>query len=267
MGRLDDVREFSCDVGDEEVLLAEGFEDAFIGIVRRCSKPPLACYDYGKAVAILMQRDGATREEAVEFLDFNSVDAWAGEHTPVWLFRFESKSDRPVPPKKLNGTPVYKPVGGVDRHVLLPAQDRLAETARLSGITYLVPGEEKFVTDARKTLKEMPERVHWILSGPGPGDEVVGMLAFGSDKDEKGDDCYWIHRIMIRPERRRKGYAQKALKAAIDSIPYGTEILTSIVTGNKAAPPLFRKLGFVRTTRKWGTKETIYRFRKRRYNK
>lgn len=68
-----------------EALLADGFEDAFIGIARRCSQPSLAVYDYTKGVEILMQRDGMSEEEAVEWMEFNVVGAWVGEHTPIWF--------------------------------------------------------------------------------------------------------------------------------------------------------------------------------------
>jgi hypothetical protein len=70
-----------------EALLADGFEDAFVGISRRCGQPTLAVYDYKRAVEVLMQRDGMTTEEAEEWMEFNVVGAWAGEHTPVWFVR------------------------------------------------------------------------------------------------------------------------------------------------------------------------------------
>ena len=33
-----------------EALLADGFEDAFLGICERFGQPPLATYDYGKCI-------------------------------------------------------------------------------------------------------------------------------------------------------------------------------------------------------------------------
>ena len=68
-----------------EALLADGFEDALLGTVQRCSQA-LACYDYDKCVDILMKRDGMTEEDAVAYLDFNTLGAWAGENTPMFLF-------------------------------------------------------------------------------------------------------------------------------------------------------------------------------------
>lgn len=70
---------------NEEALLADGFEDAFIGLSRRCGQPTLATYSVQKALRVLMDRDGMSEEDAIEFFEFNVVGAWMGPHTPVWL--------------------------------------------------------------------------------------------------------------------------------------------------------------------------------------
>lgn len=86
------TREQISDMLEEnpDALLADGFEAAFIGISRRCGQLPLAVYDYPKGVEVLVQRDGMTEEEAVEWMEFNVVGAWVGEHTPIWLTRFDA---------------------------------------------------------------------------------------------------------------------------------------------------------------------------------
>lgn len=68
-----------------EALLADGFEDALVGLGVRCSQPTLAVYSYAKAVDILMRRDGMTHAEAIEWMEYNVVGAWVGENTPLWL--------------------------------------------------------------------------------------------------------------------------------------------------------------------------------------
>ncbi len=77
---LDDLREANL-----EALLADGFENAFVGVARRCGQPELAVYDYHKAVDILMERDGMSNDDAVEYMEFNVVGAWMGPNTPIWL--------------------------------------------------------------------------------------------------------------------------------------------------------------------------------------
>lgn len=68
-------------------LLADGFETCLVGLGRRCGQPTLAVYDYQAGVQLLILRDGMTHEEAEEYLEFNVVGAWMGEHTPLWLCR------------------------------------------------------------------------------------------------------------------------------------------------------------------------------------
>jgi len=71
-------------LGDEEILLADGFEDAFIGISRTFNTHT-ALYDYDKCVGILMKRDKMEWEEAEEYMHYNVLGAYVGENTPTFL--------------------------------------------------------------------------------------------------------------------------------------------------------------------------------------
>ena len=70
---------------NEEALLADGFEEAFLGVSEVFGRPPLATYDRDKCIDILVKRDGMTYEEAVEHFDFNVTGAWVGDGTPIYL--------------------------------------------------------------------------------------------------------------------------------------------------------------------------------------
>jgi len=75
----------------DKILLADGFEEAFIGVVESFGTEPKACYDLGKCLDILMASTGtgaATRmtyDEAVEYLEFNVTQAYVGENTPAFI--------------------------------------------------------------------------------------------------------------------------------------------------------------------------------------
>ena len=71
---------------DEEIALADGFEDAYLGIIRRCGQSPHAIYDRAKCIEILVARDGMDESEAEEFFEYNVAGAWVGPGTPgfVW---------------------------------------------------------------------------------------------------------------------------------------------------------------------------------------
>ena len=70
---------------DDEFLLADGFEDALMGIVESKGSASKACYDTDKCIRILMERDGMTYEDAVEFFTYNVSDAYVGERTPAFI--------------------------------------------------------------------------------------------------------------------------------------------------------------------------------------
>jgi len=70
---------------DEKMLMADGFDDAIIGIATRCSCPPLIAYSVPKILEVLVKRDKMTYEEAREFFDYNIVGSWAGEYTPIFI--------------------------------------------------------------------------------------------------------------------------------------------------------------------------------------
>lgn len=69
-----------------EALVADGFDDAIVGIGERCSQPTVVVYDAEKCIEILVDQ-GLTYEEAVEHFEFNVAGAWVGEETPIWLWR------------------------------------------------------------------------------------------------------------------------------------------------------------------------------------
>ena len=68
---------------DETILLADGLENAFMGIGRQFTHP-VAIYSYKKTIKILM-RQGMDREEAIEYFDYNIAGAFVGDQTPVFL--------------------------------------------------------------------------------------------------------------------------------------------------------------------------------------
>tara|TARA_R100001377_G_scaffold62776_1_gene38557 strand:+ start:1338 stop:1598 length:261 start_codon:yes stop_codon:yes gene_type:complete len=67
------------------MLLADGFEGAFIGVSTRCGQPTLAVYDANKCLQILIDRDDMTHDEALEYFNFNVIGAWVGDETPLFL--------------------------------------------------------------------------------------------------------------------------------------------------------------------------------------
>lgn len=76
------------DLGAEDALIMDGFDDCILGILERFGiDQPIVVYDREKVIAKLMDNDGMTHEEALEFYYFNQVGAWMGEKTPAFLIK------------------------------------------------------------------------------------------------------------------------------------------------------------------------------------
>ena len=74
---------------NEGAMLADGFDEAILGVAERCSMDPVVIYDVDKMVEILMERDGMELDEAREYIEFNVIGAYVGEGTPMFLRRLE----------------------------------------------------------------------------------------------------------------------------------------------------------------------------------
>ena len=81
------VREWCAEI-DEEIILADGFDDAFVGVAERCGMGPVAVYDREKCIEVLISK-AFGREDAEEYFDFNVVGAYVGERTPMFITRKE----------------------------------------------------------------------------------------------------------------------------------------------------------------------------------
>ena len=61
------------------------FDSCIIGVVERFGIPErVICYDRAKVIQLNIQ-DGMTEEEAEEFYEYNTIGAWMGEGTPVFI--------------------------------------------------------------------------------------------------------------------------------------------------------------------------------------
>jgi len=82
-GDLDPERLLAT-IEEEELLLADGFEGACIGISRQFNRAMIA-YDRATCIRILMAKGPMTRVEAEGYFDFNVSGSWVGEKTPAFI--------------------------------------------------------------------------------------------------------------------------------------------------------------------------------------
>jgi len=68
---------------NKETLLADGFDDAIIGL-DTSQEVFRVIYDRDKMIDMLRYRDGMDLEEAIEYLEYNVWGAYVGEGTPIY---------------------------------------------------------------------------------------------------------------------------------------------------------------------------------------
>ena len=83
---VEELREYLLERGNEEAAFFTNpdFIDAIVGI----SDNGRLVYSYSKMVESLMLRDNMSHEDAVEFIDYNTVRTvpYMGEHAPIILY-------------------------------------------------------------------------------------------------------------------------------------------------------------------------------------
>ena len=76
-------REWISDILGDEALLADGMDEAIVGIAQRFGLDPVPAYSRNKIIEILSLE--MTEDEAEEYFEFNIAGAWVGEGTPVFI--------------------------------------------------------------------------------------------------------------------------------------------------------------------------------------
>ena len=99
----------SCNEFDYNILLADGFEEAFLGIGGAFNDEPVAVYDRDKCIDILARdfklhadsniteqktwdnhEETDFYEQALEYFDYNVQGAYVGDKTPIFITLIET---------------------------------------------------------------------------------------------------------------------------------------------------------------------------------
>ena len=67
-----------------DVLIADGFDKAIVGVVERYGMNAVVLYNKNKCINIMIKRDGMTEEEAIDFYYYNVVGSHVGDYTPCF---------------------------------------------------------------------------------------------------------------------------------------------------------------------------------------
>lgn len=66
---------------DEDILKADGFDNAVIGIDITTMR---LIYSKLQCIEVLILEADLSYEEALEYLEYNTFNAYVGEQTPIW---------------------------------------------------------------------------------------------------------------------------------------------------------------------------------------
>ena len=75
------------DLGVENALVMDGYDDCVIGVLERFGMEPIVLYDKAKVIDKLIENGCDDYEGANEFYEFNQLGGWHGDKTPGFLIR------------------------------------------------------------------------------------------------------------------------------------------------------------------------------------
>ena len=83
-----DKKEKLADRYSEDLLFADGYDDAIVGVAVGFDNPKVV-YDVQKMIEICMENSNISYDEAEEWLEFNTFGAYVGTDTPIYMDRWE----------------------------------------------------------------------------------------------------------------------------------------------------------------------------------
>ena len=72
----------------DKILLADGFDDAFIGVGDNAQGNPVAVYSIDKCLDILAEQfkdEEDAMDDAIDYFEFNVRGSYVGEFTPMFI--------------------------------------------------------------------------------------------------------------------------------------------------------------------------------------
>ena len=73
-------------------MFADGFDSAIVGVCGGFDSGRVA-YSVSKMVEILFYEAGMPYQEAMEYLEFNTLGSYVGERTPIYIYDNEEEDE------------------------------------------------------------------------------------------------------------------------------------------------------------------------------
>jgi len=86
----EEIIEFIEENCDEPVIKFDGLDNALIGYAdvwdTSGTRPTRLIYSASRCIKIMMDSQGLSHSDAVEWLNYNTENAYLGEHTPIIMY-------------------------------------------------------------------------------------------------------------------------------------------------------------------------------------
>ena len=81
---MDKTREKLSTIYGEDLMFADGFDDAIIGIAGGfdCGR---VVYCYASMIETYMNDNQCSYEDAVDWIEYNTLGSYIGKHTPIYV--------------------------------------------------------------------------------------------------------------------------------------------------------------------------------------
>jgi hypothetical protein len=86
---MSELHEQLCDMGVEDALTMDGYDDCAVGVLERYGMEPIVIYDKEKVIEKLVADGCDSYEGALEFYEFNQLGGWHGDRTPGFLIKLQ----------------------------------------------------------------------------------------------------------------------------------------------------------------------------------
>tara|TARA_Y100001973_G_C5186502_1_gene328189 strand:- start:178 stop:438 length:261 start_codon:yes stop_codon:yes gene_type:complete len=84
------IRKKLSDIYGEELIFADGFDDAIIGVAAGHDLQRVV-YCYASMVEIMMKDNSISYEDALDWIEYNTVGSYVGKNTPIYVMGIDNE--------------------------------------------------------------------------------------------------------------------------------------------------------------------------------
>ena len=87
---VNSIREKLSDTYGEELIFADGFDDAIIGVATGFDSQRVV-YCYVSMIETMMKEDNISYEDALDWIEYNTLGSYIGKNTPIYVMGIDNE--------------------------------------------------------------------------------------------------------------------------------------------------------------------------------